>query len=112
MKKSLTKFARKEIEEVHALSRRYNGKRGAHPDVLLKLVKKHTKEICELHKKKDTHFAVEVGDLLILCHELLLEHGKDPDEIRDLCYKRYKEKLSELLGLRTAIPDQRPKTKD
>jgi len=99
MGRSLTKYAKKEIEEIHALSKRYNGKRKTHAEALLKLVRKHTKEICELHRNKDTHFAVETGDLLILCHELLLDQGKDPDEIMDLCYKRYKEKLAELLGV-------------
>ena len=97
MEKSLTDHARKHIKEIHALSACYNGKTEEHTGVLLELVKKHAKEIEQLHGSKDENFTVEVGDLLILCHELLLEHEKDPDQIMGVCYERYKKKLSELI---------------
>ena len=97
MKKSLTQHAKKNLSEVHALSRRYNGKAGDHARKLIALVKKHAQEIEELHGRRDPHYAVEVGDLLILCHELLLEEGRDADAVLEKCYRRYKEKLKELL---------------
>jgi hypothetical protein len=98
MKKSLTQHAKKEIKEIHALSRQYNAKDKTHSEVLIKLIRKHAKEIEQLFKKRDRHFSVEVGDLVVLCHELLLEHRKNPDEIMELCYARYKKKLTGLLN--------------
>ena len=100
MKTSLTKHAKERIREIHALSKSYNGKEKEHGRVLLGLLKKHTKEIEELYRKKDGHFAVEVGDMLVLCHELLLEEGRDPDSIMDTCYNRYRNKLEKLAGSR------------
>ena len=97
MTRSLTVYAEKNIKEIHGLSRRYNGKKKAHAKALLELVKKHVKEIEGLYGAGDPHFAVEVGDLLVLCHELLVEKKKDPNEIMDLCYGRYKNKLNGLI---------------
>ena len=100
MDRSLTKYAKNNIKEIHALSKRYNGKKNDHAKALIKLVKKHAKEIEELYSKKDKHFTTEVGDLLILCHELLLENRQDQDRIMDLCYGRYRKKIGELLNNR------------
>lgn len=97
MPRSLTVYAEKNIKEIHRLSRRYNGKKKEHAKVLLELLKKHVNEIEELYWDGNPHFAVEAGDLLILCHELLLEKRKDPNEIMTLCYGRYKKKLNELI---------------
>jgi hypothetical protein len=97
MQKSLTEYAREQIKEVHGLSALYNDEGKDHAKVLLELVGEHAEEISELYDNKDDHFSVEVGDLLILCHELLLEQGKDPDRIMELCYGRYKRKLGELI---------------
>jgi len=97
---SFTRYAKKKIKKVHALSAGYNGKSRDHTEVLLELVKKHEKEIRDLYAAKDQHFTVEVGDLLILCMEILLEHRKDMDGILDKCYRRYEKKLSLLLAPR------------
>ncbi len=97
MKKSLTKYARSNLQEVHALSKEHNGRRRPHKDILLKLVREHVKEIEDLHGRKDGHFSTEVGDLMILCYELLLEDRKDLDRIMEKCYDRYKRKLKGLL---------------
>jgi hypothetical protein len=97
-RKSLTAHAKKNIREIHALSARYNGKGGKHAEKLLGLVRKHAKEITELYREKDAHFPVEVGDLLILCHELLVEAKTDPDKIMEKCYNRYRKKLSHLIS--------------
>lgn len=94
---SLTKHAKDNIRGIHALSSSYNGKGGKHAEKLLGLVRKHAREITELYRDRDAHFAVEVGDLLILCHELLIEAGKDPNEVMELCYRRYKKKLGQLI---------------
>jgi hypothetical protein len=100
MERSVTEYAKEKIRRVHALSEEYNGKDRPHTEVLLELVKKHAEEIEELYNQGDEQFGVEVGDLLILCHELLLEHGKDPDQVMDLCYGRYMNKLAELIEKR------------
>ena len=97
MERSITEHAWEKIKEVHALSAEYNGRGRPHTEVLLELVKEHADEIEELYKAGDDHFAVEVGDLLMLCHELLLEAGKDADQIMEKCYGRYKNKLKELI---------------
>lgn len=97
MRKSLTEYAEKNLKAIHALSRRYNGKSGKHARKLLELVKKHAREIGELHGRRDPHYAVEVGDLLVLCHELLIEDGNSADAVLEKCYRRYKKKLKGLL---------------
>ena len=97
MKKTFTGFARTSVKEIHALSREYNGKKGKHSSIMMKLIKEHTAEVEELYKKKDPHFLIELGDLLVLCLEFFEEYGKDPDEIMGTCYNRYRDKLSQLL---------------
>ncbi|MBD3427155.1 MAG: hypothetical protein GF409_08010 [Candidatus Omnitrophica bacterium] len=102
MTRSLTEHARENISRVHELSREYNGKEKSHMEVLLYLVKKHAEEIEELYRASSEKFPVEVGDLLILCHEMLLESGEDPDGIMELCYGRYRRKLRELMERKEA----------
>ena len=97
MKKSLTRHAKKQISKIHSLSRRYNASGKPHTKALIKLVEKHAGEINKLYKDEKEHFSVEVGDLLILCHELLLEKNEDADDIMELCYDRYKKKLTGLI---------------
>ncbi len=100
MRRSLTEYAKQQIKEIHSLSATYNGEGKGHADVLLELVREHAEEITELYDNKDDHSSVETGDLLILCHELLVEQGKDPDQVMELCYGRYRRKLEGLLRSR------------
>ncbi|MDP8298800.1 MAG: hypothetical protein P9L88_02720 [Candidatus Tantalella remota] len=95
--RSLTEYAKENIESIHRLSRSYNGSEEDHSRVLLLLAEKHVKEIEELYAAGDDHFSVEVGDLMILCLELLEECRKDPDTVMEECYGRYKRKLSALI---------------
>ncbi|MBD3379564.1 MAG: hypothetical protein GF408_03775 [Candidatus Omnitrophica bacterium] len=97
MPDSLTDYAKDRLREIHSLSAEYNGNGGNHTDKLLDLVDKHAEEIRELYSSGDGHFAVEVGDLLILCYELLLEEKKSSDGIMDICYDRYIGKLRQLI---------------
>lgn len=97
MERSFTGYAKERIKEIHGLSKRYNGKDKDHSRVLLDLVKKHADEIEELYAKNDEHFVIETGDLAVLCLELFMEHGREPDEIMDTCYRRYTDKLTSLL---------------
>ncbi|MEA2036398.1 MAG: hypothetical protein U9O94_02740 [Nanoarchaeota archaeon] len=82
------------IEKIIELS----GKLGTDSDKLIEMMEHHTKEIKELFEKKDKHFAVEAGDLIILCLELLIKEGYSIEEIMDKCYGRFDKKLTELLG--------------
>lgn len=97
MKRSFTTYAKRNIREIHKLSKRYNGKDKKHMAVLLGLVREHSKEINELYKKKNKHFLTETGDLLVLCLEILLENKTDMDKVAEICYKRYKAKLGQKL---------------
>lgn len=98
--RSLTDHARENIRDIHGLSFEYNGSGKDHSEALLDLAKKHIREIEELYENGDSHFTVEVGDLIILCMEMIIEQGRDPDDILDLCYGRYKGKLNSLIAER------------
>jgi hypothetical protein len=98
MEKSFTDYAKKRIRYIHGLSSEYNGTGRVHMKVLLELAGKHAMEINELYRKKDTHFSTEVGDLIILCMEMLLERDQDLDGILGKCYLRYEKKLSDLMS--------------
>jgi len=98
MKKSLTKFAKQEINIIHGYSRLYNkSKRKKHAFILLKLMDEHIKEIDQRWKKGDKHYLIETGDLLILCFELIKEARMPIDAVLDKCYKRYRKKLPQLI---------------
>ncbi len=94
----LTASARRRVREIHALSVRCNGSaRRPHLRKLLSLLDEHAQEIAVLLKKSDPHGIIETGDLFVLCLEIMLECGKSPDEIVELCLGRYERKLNRLL---------------
>lgn len=93
-KKTFTKYSRNEILDIHALSDKRNASGAAHADKLIEMIKKHALEIEELLELKDPHCSVETGDLIVLCLEMLIEKGADPDEVMRKCYKRFRDKLS------------------
>jgi formyltetrahydrofolate synthetase len=57
----------------------------------------HIEEIEELCAAGDQHALTETGDLIVLCLELIIEHGNDMDVIMDKCFGRYDKKLRSLL---------------
>ena len=98
MKESLTLFSKKELADIHSLSRGYNGSGDKpHAEVLLRLMAKHIEEVSQRYREKDEHYVVEAGDLVVLCFELMLEAGYEPDEIMIECYNRYRKKFTSLL---------------
>ena len=98
MPRSVTNYAKKKIKGIHCLSKKVNGTgRKRHAAVLLDLIDKHAVEIRELYEKKDGHFLVETGDLLVLCLEMLEEFKRSPDVVMEKCYGRYERKLFSLL---------------
>jgi putative component of toxin-antitoxin plasmid stabilization module len=96
--KSLTNFARKELDAIHGYSTRYNKLLNKnHSLVLLELMAEHVDEIRQRHGKGDKHYLIETGDLLILCLELIKEAKCCPDVILSKCYGRYHKKLPMLI---------------
>ena len=99
MSQVISKKALKRLKGVHRLSRKLNGpSKRKHLQKLLTLAEKHIDEILFLYKKKDPHYLTEIGDLLILCFEILIENKKDVHETMELCFSRYEQKLKKLLA--------------
>lgn len=97
-KKSLTSFAKKELDVIHGYSTSLNKLlKKNHTRVLLDLMQAHVKEIKQRYARGDKHFIIETGDLLILCFELIIEARHTPDIILSKCYRRYNKKLPELI---------------
>ncbi len=96
--KSLTDYANGELSVIHARSKRLNRLlKKDHSHALLEMMAKHVKEIKELHRKKNRHYVIETGDLLVLCLELIKEAKRSPDAVLSTCYLRFYKKLSGLL---------------
>ncbi len=74
-----------------------SNKLGNDPQKIIDMMKHHTAEINELHKNKDTHFAIETGDLIILCIQLLMIEGYSTKKIMETCYDRFDKKLNQLI---------------
>lgn len=98
MKKIVEKKALDRIKGIHQMSQKFNATVGKpHQERLLELMRKHVDEIEELAAAKDPHHLIEIGDLLILCFELLLEGKADIDEVILECFGRYERKLKGLI---------------
>jgi hypothetical protein len=97
----VTKNALVRLKTIHQLSTKYNGpSRNKHLQRPLALTKKHANEISLLYRKKDPHYLVETGDLLILCFEILIENKCDVHTVAKLCFDRYENKLKKLIDKR------------
>lgn len=95
--KNFTKKAINKLSAISDKSRELNVKsEKKHNAILLDFIREHADEVSRLYLKGDKHFLVETGDLIVLCLELLIENGKDPDEILNLCFKRFNRKLDVL----------------
>ncbi len=98
MSRVITSSALKRLEGIHQLSKRYNGpSRQKHLRKLLSLVKEHSREIDMLFCKKDSHYLIETGDLLVLCLEILLEEKRNIHQAAEQCFGRYEKKLKTLI---------------
>ena len=97
MQKSLTNYSKKELQSIHGQSRRLNRRlKKDHAQALLSMMKAHVAEIKELHAKKNKHYIIETGDLIVLCLELIKEAKQSPDAILFKCYPRFHKKLLQL----------------
>ncbi len=93
----LSEDLKKRVQAIHVLSRKINGTdRDTHVQKLLEMMTHHTEEIPPLVSRNDPHALIETGDLIVLCLELLMEKGADPDQILDTACARFEKKLSEL----------------
>jgi hypothetical protein len=88
------------LRRIHDLSLRVNGSGEAHRKKLLSMMTDHVSEIRELLQNGDPHAYVEAGDLMILAMEMIVEGGRDPQEVYELCCGRFERKLEEMLANR------------
>ena len=72
---------------------RTSKERGTDSNKLVSMMQEHTSEIKNLFDKKDKHFAVETGDLIMLSTQLLMMECYNVDEIMDECYERFERKF-------------------
>ena len=70
---------------------------GTDSNKLMEMMQEHTAEIKELFDKKEGHYAIETGDLIILAYQLLMINGQDPERVLEECYQRYDKKLKGLI---------------
>jgi len=98
MKNSLTNYSKKELQMIHGYSRRLNRLLNKdHAHALLAMMEEHVDEIKELRNKKDKHYLIETGDLIVLCLELIKEAKQSPDAVLFKCYPRFHKKLLQLI---------------
>jgi len=83
----------KRIKSIIRLSK----KLGNDSDKIIEMMQHHTAEIKELYSKKNRHFAVETGDLVILAVQLLMMEGYSAKKIMESCYGRFDKKLDGLI---------------
>lgn len=83
------------LEEIVNLSQKVNGE---DREKIFSMINKHIEEIYTLYHRRDKHWVVETGDLIILCLELLLLENKDLDDLLSKCSLRFKTKLNSLLS--------------
>ena len=98
MKKSLTNYNKKELQVIHSRSKRLNRMlKKDLPQALLEMMKEHVDEIKKRYNKKDKHYLIETGDLIVLSLELIKEAKQSPDEVLFKCYPRFHKKLLQLI---------------
>ena len=75
-----------------------SNKLGNDSSKIIDMMRHHTEEIKKLHQKQDKHFAVETGDLIILCAQLLMMENYSIGSTIETCYTRFDKKLNELIA--------------
>lgn len=63
---------------------------------ILEMMKEHIVEIEERYHNQDDHWTIEVGDLIVLCYELLLIENNDIEDVFNRCLPRFDVKLKRL----------------
>lgn len=98
-KPSLTAFAQSELKVIHGYSRQHNrlSKRD-HSLALLEMMKEHVVEIKWRYGRKDKHYLIETGGLIIICLNLIKQAKCSPDVILNKCYGRFHKKLPRLIA--------------
>jgi len=65
----------------------------------LESMEKHVREIRNLFARKDSHWVIETGDLMVHCMKILVLNGYDLNEIFEKCTRRFETKITaELRG--------------
>ena len=91
--KTLSDDFKEKLIEITELSNRIN-KNDNHK--ILDMMKEHIVEIEERYDNKDSHWAIETADLIVLCYELLIMENKDIDDVFNRCLPRFDVKLRRL----------------
>ena len=86
-----------DIENITKLSIRLNGNKEKADDYTVNSMIVHAREIKELFKDNNPHWAVETGDLMIHCMRLLAANGHDLNETFEKCKARFIMRISEKL---------------
>lgn len=98
MKRSLTNYSKNQLQIIHSNSRRLNRLlKKDHACSLLEMMEEHVDEITERYDKKDKHYLIETGDLIVLCLELIKQAKQSPDAVLFKCYPRFRKKLAQLI---------------
>ena len=98
VRKSLTAFAKKELNTIHGYSWQHNKLLNRdHSRALLDMMKEHVTEIKWRYGLDDKHYLVETGDLIIICLNLIKQSKQSPDRILNKCYGRFHKKLPSLI---------------
>ncbi len=91
----LTEHTICKLQQIHKMSvERNKDKNISHTQILFNMMRHHIKEIGELLKDNNSHSFIETGDLIVLCMELLLDNNQDLNDILNICFQRFKKKLS------------------
>lgn len=99
MQSSLTNFAKKELKAIHGYSRQHNKLLNRdHSRALLEMMKEHVTEIKWRYGRRDKHYLIETGDLIIICLNLIKQAKCSPDTILNKCYGRFHKKLPRLIA--------------
>ncbi len=99
----ITNEAVESINKIIEISFELNNGKKERTSFVLESIKHHSDEINQLFSAKDPHWAVETGDLMIHCMEILLMYGFDLNEMFDKCSNRFENKISKLLREKRSV---------
>jgi phosphoribosyl-ATP pyrophosphohydrolase len=95
--KHISKEMLEKIQMLNHKSIQLNETKETEESYTLESMQKHAREIRSLFARKDSHWAIETGDLLVHCMKILVLNGYDLNEIFEKCVKRFETKIADEL---------------